>query len=121
MEVCFVKERLGRLAAPFCLLFFAPGCSSPPSPTATDDIAAATGIADAVAFVEQPISPVASPADAALPLGTAIRGALSQDPRIQGALAQVQQAFADAEQARLLPNPILSILIKLPDGGQTCR
>jgi outer membrane protein TolC len=47
-----------------------------------------------------------------LTLSSAIRHAVEHDPRLQAALARVRSAQADAEQARLLPNPVLSVGIR---------
>ena len=55
----------------------------------------------------------AEPKDSLTPQ-QAIRLVLSRDPRIQMALAKVRMAEADANQARLLPNPILTIDIRYP-------
>lgn len=44
----------------------------------------------------------------------AVRRALINDPRIHAALARVRMAEADANQSRLLPNPILSVDIRMP-------
>lgn len=58
-----------------------------------------------------------SPARTSLSLADAIERALRVDPRIQVALAQVRVAQADARQARLLPNPILNVAFRWPEGG----
>lgn len=42
---------------------------------------------------------------------------LRHDPSIQAALARVRQAQAEAKQTRLLPNPILRVAVRLPEGG----
>ncbi|MGN6627268.1 MAG: TolC family protein [Tepidisphaeraceae bacterium] len=52
-----------------------------------------------------------------LSMDAAVRLALQHDPSLQASLARVRQAEAQAKQARLLPNPILSVLLKFPDGG----
>lgn len=95
------------------------GCASTvPTPTALDDIAKATGTADAVSIRFEP-GPrnVPVPATPVLGLGEAVRRSLHEDPRLQMALARVQQALAQAGQARLLPNPVLSVLVRFPEGG----
>lgn len=72
-----------------------------------------SGIDGAIVFREHaaPFDPP-PPADRTLTPERAIRIALSRDPRIQAALAHVRVAEADANQARLLPNPILTIDIR---------
>jgi outer membrane protein, heavy metal efflux system len=74
-----------------------------------------TGINNAIVFHESPDSmdATAGPTDSLSPQ-QAIRLALSRDPRIQLALAKVRIAEADANQARLLPNPILTIDLRYP-------
>lgn len=118
MDACLVVRRHWRRCVPLCLVLTATGCSiTAPEATAAADISGATGVEGAVVFVEDPAALPVAPTDAALPLASAIRRALSLDPRIQSALARVHVALADAEQARLLPNPIFSVLVKVPEGG----
>jgi cobalt-zinc-cadmium efflux system outer membrane protein len=52
-----------------------------------------------------------------LTLADATRAALEHDPRLQAAAARVRAALADAKQARLLPNPVLSVSVRYPEGG----
>jgi outer membrane protein, heavy metal efflux system len=52
-----------------------------------------------------------------LTLELAIREALRTSPSIQSALARVLIARADSQQARLLPNPILTIALRFPESG----
>ncbi len=47
----------------------------------------------------------------------AIRMALTTSPAIGSALARVRQAFAQAHQERLLPKPVLTVLLKFPISG----
>lgn len=47
----------------------------------------------------------------------ALRLALRTHPEIQAALASVRLAFAEAQQERLLPNPILTVVVKFPVAG----
>lgn len=49
---------------------------------------------------------------ATLPLNDALRRAVTTDPGLQAALARVRIAMADAEQSRLLPNPVLSVVLR---------
>jgi outer membrane protein TolC len=74
-----------------------------------------TGIQNAIVFHDSPESMDATsePTDSLTPQ-QAVRLALLRDPRIQSALAKVRIAEADANQARLLPNPILTIDIRYP-------
>lgn len=52
-----------------------------------------------------------------LPRADAIRMALTTSPAIQAALARVRQAYAEAHQERLLPNPVLTVVLKFPVSG----
>lgn len=52
-----------------------------------------------------------------LTLESAIQRALRSDSQVQAALARTRIAWADATQARLLPNPILSVAIRFPEGS----
>lgn len=42
---------------------------------------------------------------------------LRHSPRLRAALAHVRAAAAEAEEARSWPNPLLSIVLRLPEGG----
>ncbi|MHB1158298.1 MAG: TolC family protein [Phycisphaerales bacterium] len=57
------------------------------------------------------------PEQDALTQAQAMRLALTTDPSIQTALARVRLAYAEAQQERLLPNPILTVLVKFPTAG----
>lgn len=54
-----------------------------------------------------------------LSLKDAMRMALTASPDIHAALARVRQAYAQAYQERLLPNPIVIVTFKFPTGGGT--
>jgi outer membrane protein TolC len=53
----------------------------------------------------------------ALTLTAAVRRAVTTDPGLQSALARVRIAVAQADQARLLPNPVLSVVLRAGDGS----
>ena len=99
------------------------GCATPlPWPPAEEAIGTAVGMQDAVRLRFEPEPLDVPTVDASvLTLADAVRRALVSDPRIQMALARVQQALADAGQARLWPNPILSILMRFPEAGGTAN
>jgi cobalt-zinc-cadmium efflux system outer membrane protein len=95
------------------------GCAAP-APVlhverAADQI---TGVENAIVFRNDP-----GPIDLAddrretLTLGDAVRLALRADPQIQAALARVRSAEADTQQARLLPNPVVSLTVRSPIHG----
>ncbi len=89
------------------------GCHAQ-SPDIPGDAARLTGVDHAIVFHES-----AEPIDLngelrqLTPAG-AVRLALEHDPRIQSSIAKVRAAEADANQARLLPNPILGVDVRMP-------
>lgn len=87
-------------------------------PDAIQQIEAAANTKGSVDFqvIGEPID-VADPMDATLTIDEAIRRTLQHDPQLQISLAKVRSALADANQARLLPNPVLSVALRFPSGG----
>lgn len=95
------------------------GCQ--PAPKMMDVGAAlqhSLGTADAIEFRAEP-GPIDSGSDLpnTLTLADAVRAALKTHPRVQAALYRVRVAEAEAQQASLLPNPVLSLLLRFPDGA----
>lgn len=103
-----------RLAGSLALPALLAGCAAE-RPDVAGQAARLTGVNDAIAFRTE-----AEPMDwPPLPNGPlsreqAVRLALTHDPRIQSSLAKVRAAEADANQARLLPNPILTLDVRHP-------
>lgn len=62
---------------------------------------------------------VAAESPSVLTMLEATRRTLANDPEIQAALARVRAAEAESEQARLLPNPILSITVRARAGPES--
>lgn len=56
-------------------------------------------------------------ADEGLSIRRAVERAVTSDPGLQAALARVRIALAQADQARLLPNPILSVVFRAGEGS----
>lgn len=104
------------VVAPLILLA---GCAGPPPATDIADRAALmanlTGALDLRRYGE-PLD-IEVPSQAMLTLDDAIEQAMRHDPEVQASLARVRSAFADAEQTRLLPNPVLSVAVRIPEGG----
>jgi len=99
---------------------FALGCvTAPPGHDTARQIQSATGLAGAIAFRTDTL-PLNAPFQVSdsLTLSNAIEQALRQSPELQIALAKVRTAQADAHQSRLLPNPILDIALRFPEGGR---
>ena len=104
-KTCYIFSALG--------LVLSVSCATPPGP----DIRAAAGLANAVQFRAESLPTDAPPVGNALDLPAAIERAVRQSPTLQAALAEVRAAQADARQSRLLPNPVLSVVFRYPDGG----
>lgn len=97
------------------------GCAAQPPPDEfAPGLARLTGDAEGIRF-EVDGAPVdatdGGPATTSLAAADAVRLALRNDPAVQVALARVRAALADARQARLLPNPILGVAVRFPEGG----
>jgi outer membrane protein TolC len=52
-----------------------------------------------------------------LTLADAMRRAVTTDPGLQAALARVRMAVADADQVRLLPNPVMFVVVRFGPGS----
>ena len=73
------------------------------------------GLQNAITFRQDAEQNAPGPdSDQVLTIEHAIRLTLANDPRIQASLARVRVAEADANQVRLLPNPIMTIDFRFP-------
>lgn len=94
------------------------GCHSTPRADvdAARDAGVATGLFAPIEFtaVGYDGGPLDEPpaTGASLTLADALRRAVTTDPGIQAAMARVRIAMADADQSRLLPNPVLNIVLR---------
>jgi len=95
------------------------GCVAMPEHPGSGRVAAMRvgGVEPIVLRVEG--GPIDEPTEAVgvLTLESVLRDALHLDPRIQSALAGVDVAYAQSRQTRLLPNPVLSLVLKYPESG----
>jgi outer membrane protein TolC len=110
---------LRRAATHLCLAgALLAGCRGSPSADPVRQIGEATNVKDAIEFrsIGEPVD-VAEAATDSLSLQQAIERTLRHDPELQMALAKARSALADAKQARLLPNPVLSVALRFPSGG----
>jgi len=91
--------------------------SASPDPGAEAAIAGALELGAPLTFRVEggPLDEVA--AGPGLTFADATRRAVTTDPGLQAALAQVRIALADADQARLLPNPILDVVLRFGSGS----
>lgn len=94
------------------------GCQrGPDAPDVAADASRLTGIANAIHFESQlPTNAPETPPDT-LTIADASRLALLRDAQVQIALAKVRAAQASAAQSRLLPNPVLNLVFRFPEGG----
>jgi len=94
------------------------GCrTTRPDPAAEDAIDKALALDVPIVFRVEggpTDEPAAGPT---LTMLDATRRAVATDPRIQAALARVRVAMADADQARLLPNPVLDLVLRWGPGS----
>ncbi len=94
------------------------GCAAMPSPDFDARIMRATGAAEPIRFETN-----GGPTDdgdtvaLTLTLPEAVRQALTHDPEVQAAIARVRIALAESQQARLLPNPVLSVAFRFPENS----
>jgi len=99
------------------LIVFLSGCAATrPDPQAEATAVHALGLNGAITFRTEG-GPLDEPAaGSALTLADAVHRAVMTDPGLQAALARVRIAIAGADQARLLPNPVLSIVLRWGPG-----
>jgi len=93
------------------------GCAANrPDPQAEASAARALGLAEPLTFRTEG-GALDEPAEGdSLSLADAVRRAATTDPGLQAALARVRIAMADADQARLLPNPVLNFVLRWGPG-----
>lgn len=115
--------RMTVLAFSFALIA---GCQTGPEPQqlAENAIEKASGVLGAVTFrseagpLNEPFQSRAGASDR-LSLAQAAEQSLKTDPSLQIALARVRVAIAELDQSRLLPNPILNVVLRWPSSGAT--
>ena len=106
-------------AAAACTTLLLAGCvSQPPELDTQAMVTQAARLGNAIEVLDQPEpldwqGPLPSPLAASQAAELAVR----HSPAVQTALAQVQAALAQARHTRLLPNPVLSLALRVPDGG----
>lgn len=99
------------------------GCHGPPRAEidVARDAGDATGLSGCVEFIS--VGPKGGPldepgaTDTSLTQAEALRRAVTTYPGLQAAMARVRIAAADADQARLLPNPVLSVVLRWSAGS----
>ncbi|GDX98687.1 RND transporter [Phycisphaerae bacterium] len=114
-----------RLVTPLAVLAAAvmfAGCQSTPRADvdAARSAGEAAGLSAPIEFIA--VGPDGGPLDEsnaagdALTLADALRRAVTTDPGLQAAMARVRIALADADQSRLLPNPVLNVVLRWGPG-----
>lgn len=102
----------------FLVLTAVVGCATtPPSHNTAAQIQSAASLENAIVFHAEALPVEAVGAADLLRLSAAVERALRQSPEVQIALAEVRGTQAAAHQSRLLPNPILNIAFRFPEGG----
>lgn len=100
------------------MIVLAGGCVAEPRIDIARDVADVAQIGEAIV-----ISEVGGPIDEQWPtvqrltLGDAISRSIRTDPQIQASIARVRIAQSQARQSRLLPNPVLSVVLRWPTGS----
>ncbi|MBC8105460.1 MAG: TolC family protein, partial [Anaerolineae bacterium] len=95
------------------------GCVGPPPRiNVENDAAGAARLQSEIVFSEvgHQIDEGSGPPDV-LTIDDAIRRSVLGSPQVQSSIARVRQAQATSRQARLLPNPVLSIAVRFPEHG----
>lgn len=111
-----------RLILAACLSFAAGGCNVPQRviDTTGDTIARTTGVSSGIAF--RTVGAEGGPLDeepmsgSELTIAEAVRRAVTTDSELQAAMARIRIAAADADQSRLLKNPMLDIVLRFSSG-----
>src|SRR5688572_9529977 len=100
-------------------LVLSSGCATaPPDRGFADGVVVAAGVVEPIQFIAAVMpTDAADDQTATLTVADAVRRALKNDPAVQAAIADVREALADARQARLNPNPVLSVAVRFPEGG----
>lgn len=114
-------RRFGLLAVSSMAIAMA-GCQAPPdaASTSAQAMADAVGLGEPVTF--RAVGPEGGPIDepdgagSMLTLAEAVRRAVTTDPGLQAAMARIRIAVADSDQARLLPNPVLNVVLRWGPG-----
>ncbi len=111
------RRRLVPCAAGILIVLLSGCAPSRPDPSAESHAATAVGLGQALTFRTEG-GPLDEPgAGETLSLADAAERAVTTDPGLQAALARVRIAMADADQARLLPNPVLNFVLRWGPGS----
>lgn len=117
--ISFKNTAFVRLSSALLFVGFT-GCQLQPRIEAdTEALATQAAAASApIRFLSEP-GPVdaTEPAPMTLTLSDAVIRALRTHPEVQASLARVRIIQSGADQARLLPNPILDVALRFPEGG----
>jgi outer membrane protein TolC len=92
-------------------------CAAPPTIDSEETIAQAVGAENAIVFRTDAAALDENAVAGRLTRADAVKMSLQHDPGLQASLARVRIALAEAKQIRLLPNPVLSIILRFPEAG----
>jgi cobalt-zinc-cadmium efflux system outer membrane protein len=99
------------------------GCRAVPRITVAPELAIAEAARLPAAVEFRIVGPDGGPVDesdsvlSALTRVEAVRRAVTTDPGLQASLARVRVAIAQSDQARLLPNPVLGVVLRAGGGN----
>ncbi|MGH7213227.1 MAG: TolC family protein [Tepidisphaeraceae bacterium] len=115
----YPSNTLSRFAVAACLLAVAlSGCGRElAAPDTSVQITRSTATTKPVVLRPYSQGPPKTNTAGLLSFDDAVATALERSAELQAALARVHAALADARQARLLPNPVLSAVVRFPEGG----
>jgi cobalt-zinc-cadmium efflux system outer membrane protein len=110
---------VGPLTGLLTLVLVLPACQTVrPDPAAERAVEQALLLGELVNYRVEggPLDEPLGDRGAALTIGEATHRAVVTDPELQAALARVRTAMAGADQARLLPNPVLNLVTRWGPG-----
>lgn len=109
-------------ASTLALLLAAPACSVPPITTPAEDWLTPAGMPNEIVVLLSEGEPVEiGVGQATLSEAEAVTLALRHSPTLQVELAHLAAAVAEAQQARVWPNPLLDVTLRMPEGGGAAR
>lgn len=117
IQAALAGQPLAQCAVILALINLSGCAGSRPDPMTEAAVSAAVGLGQPIEFrTEAGLLDEPSQARDDLTLVDAVRRAATTSPGLQAALARVRIAMAEADQARLLPNPVLDFVLRWGPG-----